>query len=238
VGYPQDRERWQQLSDHMRNAVRRLAWDEKAGLFLEGPGRKGDGFSQHSQAMAILAKVTTPVQQQRILKRLTSDSRLHRMKFMQSFYLARALEKAGGYNAFASHVLSLWRDAMAKHVTTWPEYPDPTRSDCHAWSSWIAADFITCILGVQPMLPGYSRILLQPHIEACQFAEGSAPTPLGKVSVLWHKTEGNKVHLQANVPEGIPVLLKLPGVELIEYLQGGNVFYDGPYKVTDVTSKQ
>ncbi len=226
AGHPQDAQRWRYQRDIMRAAVRGSAWDDPAGLFLDGPGRTMDGFSQHSQAMAILADVATPAQHKRILKRLTSDPHLHRMKFVQSFYLARALEKAGGYAAFNPHVLSIWRDALDKHVTTWPEYPDPTRSDCHAWSSWIAADFITCILGVQPQTPGFGSILLTPHIEACQFAEGSAPTPQGMVSVSWCKNDGG-LTLHAAVPEGIPTTLKIPGIELLNFPHGGEITFDG-----------
>lgn len=228
AGHPQDAQRWLSQRDKMREHVRFAAWDEKAGLFLEGPGRKKDGFSQHSQVMAILAGVADAGQQKRILRRLTTDSSLHRMKFMQSFYLARALEKAGGYAALTSHVLTLWYDALAKHVSTWPEYPDPTRSDCHAWSSWIAADFITCVLGIQPVKPGFAAIALKPHLEVTESAEGRAPTPNGTVYISWHRVNGN-VSLNAKVPEGIPTYLAIPGIESIDYASGGSITYDGPY---------
>jgi hypothetical protein len=233
LGYPQDAQRWESQRDHMRQAVRNKSWDETAELFLEGPGRKSDGFSQHSQVMAILGGVATREQQIRILSRLTSDTKLHRMKYMQSFYLARALEKAGGYQAFVPHVLSLWRDAMDKNVTTWPEYPDPTRSDCHGWSSWIAADFITCILGVQPLAPGFSNILIKPHLESCQFAEGCAPTPVGMVSVKWHKLGKRSISIEASVPAGVPTELVLPGLGPFKYPNGGQIKYDGAFKLMD-----
>ena len=238
VGYPQDGKRWEQQRDHMREVVRGTVWNERAGLFLEGPGRHSDGFSQHSQAVAILAGIATQDQQKRILKRLTSDTSLYRMKFMQSYYLARALEMAGGYSAFATHVLSLWRGAMDKRVTTWPEYPDPTRSDCHAWSSWIAADFITCILGVRPLTPGYSSIRLEPHFETGYYAEGSAPTPVGTVTVSWHKKNDQDLVLNAAVPQGIPTILKLPGIEPLQYPQGGDITYTGPIILSDAYVKR
>jgi alpha-L-rhamnosidase len=227
VGYPHDADRWQSQADATRKAVCEMNWDEKAGLFLDGPGRRSDGYSQHSQVMAILAGVATKKQQERILQRLTSDSRLQRMKYMQSFYLARALENAGVYREFSPHVLSLWRDALGKHLTTWPEYPDPTRSDCHAWSSWIAADFITCILGIQPLIPGFRQILLKPQIYACQFAEGSAPTPVGKVSVSWERKQENEIILHAQVPKGISTTVMLPGAVSRRYSEGGEIEYTG-----------
>jgi hypothetical protein len=224
AGDPQDAERWVPLADRLRSAVREGAWSPGEGLFLEGPGRTGDHLSQHSQALAILAGVATAEQAVRILERLTTDPSLYRMKFMQSFYLARALEKAGGYAAFGTHVLDLWREAMSKHVSTWPEYPDPTRSDCHAWSSWISADFVTCVLGIQPLRPGFEELLIAPHTEVCAHARGSAPIPAGEVRVDWRKDlDAGLIHLEAIVPEGTSTLVRLPGLEPVRFPSGGEI---------------
>lgn len=224
AGDPADAARWQPVAERLRGAVREAAWSEEEGLFLEGPGRVEDGLSQHSQALAILADVATPAQARRILERLTSDPTLHRMKFMQSYYLARALEKAGGYAAFGTHVLALWREALAKHVSTWPEYPDPTRSDCHAWGSWIAADFVTCVLGIRPRKAGYEEVRIAPHTEVGSYARGSAPTPNGIVTVAWEKDrDTGAVHLDALVPDGVPVTVELPGRPAARYPEGGRV---------------
>jgi hypothetical protein len=224
VGEETDAERWQQLSDELRRAIRVQAWSEQEGLFLEGPGRTYDRLSQHSQVMAILSGAASVEQTERILKRLTGDPALQRMQFMQRFYLARALEVAGGYGAFDAHVLSPWREALRKHVSTWPEYPDPTRSDCHAWSSWIAADFITCGLGIRPYRPGFEEILIAPHPDLCAHARGWAPTPHGRVSVDWRKDrETGIVYLYATAPEGVPTRVKLPGTDPRMYRSGGKI---------------
>jgi hypothetical protein len=224
AGEPADAVRWQPLAERVRTAVRDLAWSEEEGLFLEGPGRWDDPLSQHSQVMAILAGAATPVQTRRILTRLTTDETLIRMTFTQSFYLARALEMAGGYGAFASHLLEPWRDALAKHLTTWPEYPDPTRSDCHAWSSWIAADFVTSVLGVQPHTPGFGTIRIAPQIEVCNLVRGEAPTPHGPVSVVWRRDLlSGEVQLSAIVPKGVPAVVMLPGREPARFPAGGEI---------------
>ena len=232
AGEPLDAARWRPLADKLRHAVRTQAWSEREGLFLEGPGRLQDTLSQHSQCVAILANVPTPAQTRRILERLTSDARLHRMKFMQSFYLARALEKADGYRAFAPHVLSLWRDAMHKHVTTWPEYPDPTRSDCHAWSSWLAADFITSILGVRPGAPGFTEIHIAPQTAACDWAHGSAPTPHGPVHVDWRKNEAGNITFTATTPAGVPTVVALFGQAPQRFEDGGKITLSPPRPIT------
>lgn len=224
AGEPVDAERWRPLAERLRQAVRGSAWSEQEGLFLEGPGRTFDGLSQHTQAMAILSGAASTAQTRRILERLTADPVLHRMKFMQSYYLARALEQADGYAAFGDHVLALWREALDKHVSTWPEYPDPTRSDCHAWSSWIAADFVTCGLGIRPFTPGFQEILVAPRTEVGLYARGWAPTPMGRVTVDWRKDrDSGDVYLYATAPEGVPTRVKLPGMDPRRFGAGGRI---------------
>jgi alpha-L-rhamnosidase len=224
AGDPGDAQRWRPVADRLRRSVREQAWSEREGLFLDGPGRIQDGLSQHCQTMAILADVPTAEQTRRILERLTSDRSLYRMMFQQSFYLARALEKAGGYAAFSTHVLELWRAALAKNVTTWPEYPDPGRSDCHAWSSWIAADMITSVLGVRPLKPGFAEILIAPQTDASSYARGSAPTPAGAVTVDWRRDpDTGEVHLRASAPPGVPTRVELPGIEPQFFPAGGEI---------------
>lgn len=223
AGDPLDAERWPALADRLREAVRAGAWSEEEGLFLEGPGRTDDPLSQHSQALAILSDAATPEQTQRIVERLTTDASLIRTKFMQSYYLARALEKAGAYEAVATHVLEPWREMLDLHLTTWCEYL-PGRSDCHAWSSWIAVDFLTCVLGIKPAKPGFQEVLIRPQTGACEWARGSMPTPVGTVTVEWRKDPSTGiVALEAQAPEGIPTVVQLPGAEPERHDAGGKI---------------
>ncbi|TVR49183.1 MAG: hypothetical protein EA425_12915 [Puniceicoccaceae bacterium] len=208
AGEASDADRWAPLAERLRLGLRQSAWSEQEGLFLEGPGRS-DPLSQHTQCIAILADIATPEQTARILGRLTSDPSLLQMKFMQSFYLARALEKAGAYGPFWDHLLDRWREMLGNGVTTWQEYPDPTRSDCHAWSSWIAADFITTVLGIKVDRPR-NRLVLAPQTEGRSRAEGAAPTPFGTIEVSWIKQD-NRLSFTAEVPPGPEIVLRLPG---------------------------
>ena len=64
---PLDADRWRILAEDLRQAVREQAWSEREGLYLEGPGREFDAFSQHAQAMAILSGTATAAQAKRIL---------------------------------------------------------------------------------------------------------------------------------------------------------------------------
>ncbi len=222
AGEPEDAGRWRTLADRLRRSLQ-AAWSDEESLFLEGPDRPDDRLSQHSQALAILSGAAAPEQTQAILERLTSDPALIRTKLMQSFYLARALEAAGAYERFPDHVLAPWREMIGAHLSTWCEYW-PGRSDCHAWSSWIAADFLTCILGIKPGRPGFEEVLIRPQTGACEWARGSMPTPAGTVSVDWRKdADTGAVSLEASAPEGVPTVVELPGAGPRRFESGGDI---------------
>lgn len=220
AGEPLDALRWRDLPETLRRTVRSTAWSEEEGLYLEGPGRTDDRLSQHAQCLAILSDTATPDQTARILRRLISDESLIPMHLMQSYYLGQTLEKAGAYGGFHQHVLERWRAMLKNNLSTWQEYPDPTRSDCHAWSSWIAVDFITTVLGVRPGSPGWGRVRIQPAIDSLDHARGSTPTPAGTVTVSWRK-EAGQLHLEAETPTGVPVDLMLPGAAEETITEGG-----------------
>ncbi|MFW6189579.1 MAG: alpha-L-rhamnosidase C-terminal domain-containing protein [Planctomycetota bacterium] len=222
AGEPVDAEPWQELRDRLRPAMQK-AWSETEGLFLEAPDRPEDTLSQHSQVMAILSGAASDEQTARILERLTNDVDLHRTKLMQSFYLARALEKAGAYGRVDGHVLEPWREMLQMHLTTWCEYW-PGRSDCHAWSSWIAHDFLTAVLGIKPALPGFEEVLIRPQTGGRQWARGTMPTPVGAVDVSWEKDpETGALALEADTPVGVPVEVELPGMGRERFAAGGRI---------------
>jgi alpha-L-rhamnosidase len=43
-------------------------------------------------------------------------------------------------------------------LTTFAEKPDPTRSDCHAWSASPNYDFLATVAGIEPALPGFKTV--------------------------------------------------------------------------------
>ena len=219
AGSPDDALRWDRMIERITPIVRDGAWSESEGLFLEGPGRVDDRLSQHSQVLAILSGVATDAQMSRINVRLFDD-RLIPMKLMQSFYLARALERIGAYERFDSHVLNPWREMRALNLSTCAEYL-PGRSDCHAWSSWPAVDFVRAVLGVRPAAPGFARIDIAPQTDRLTHAQGGITSPVGRIDVSWQR-DGKSVTVSATVPAGVPTRIVLPGGEKT-FADGGRI---------------
>ncbi|WP_233265609.1 alpha-L-rhamnosidase [Leifsonia sp. AG29] len=67
--------------------------------------------------------------------------------------------------------------------------------------------------GIAPLEPGYAKVLIAPQPGGgLTEAETSLETPHGPVSVRW-RLEGDTVALEADLPDGIPGVLRLPGQE-------------------------
>jgi hypothetical protein len=225
AGHPDDAHRWIELGRRLSSIVRHDAWDPTAGLFRESIDRTDTRFSQHVQAGAINAGVASEAQAQRILTRLTADTGLLRARSMQAFYVTRALEKMGSFAVWHTQVLQPWRTFLAQHVTTWPEYPDPARSDSHAWSAWPAIDYITTVLGVRPLAPGWAGVRLSPQTAGLDWAKGVAPSPAGLIRVEWKK-RGRTVNYRAEIPRAFPAEFLIPGQEPQRFPDGGEIDFE------------
>lgn len=59
--------------------------------------------------------------------------------------------------------LQPWRDMLDLGLTTFAEMPEPTRSDCHAWSAHPILGLCRLAAGVESIAPGWSRCRIAPN---------------------------------------------------------------------------
>lgn len=211
-------------------AVRRIALDTADGLYFAVPGQNPK--SQHAQVWAVLAGIADGDEARRIMLRCIQDPSLLPCSYCMSFFLFRALEQVGLY-AETRSLWSRWESLLKKNVLTWPEADCEERSECHGWSALPLYEYIACILGVRPLVPGYRHILIEPLAPWIPRCHGTAATPHGPVSVNL-ETEGTILHIKAQTPEGIPVTVRLPGGRSQEYPRGGTIEFSGEFSVEGV----
>ena len=95
-------------------------------------------------------------------------------------YLTQALKKAGLANNYLE-TLGLWREMLDLGLTTFAEKPDPTRSDCHAWSASPNYDFLATVAGIEPASPGFKTVKVEPHLGKLNQIKGNMPHPQGAI---------------------------------------------------------
>jgi hypothetical protein len=149
-------------------------------LFADTPEKTG--FSQHPNALAIVTGLVEGDDARRIAAQLVDDRSLTESTLYFRYYIHSALLDAGLGDRFLDQ-LGTWREALRIGLTTWPEMPEPSRSDAHAWSSHIAFDFFRTMLGIRPTAPGFAKVRIAPHLGKLNDLSGTMPHPAGEISV-------------------------------------------------------
>ncbi len=93
--------------------------------------------------------------------------------------------------------LGPWREQLRLGLSTFAETPEPTRSDCHAWSAHPLIGFFQQVAGVSSIAPGWSKALIAPRTERIDWFRASIPHPRGELTVAW---EGGDLKIKSPVP--------------------------------------
>lgn len=180
------------LAEHYRkvyDSLCRYAWEkcwkEEKQMLADDPA--GESYSQHANIMGILSDAVPQEKQQALFNKLNTDPSLIQATFYYRFYLFRALKKVGLADRY-TQMLRPWEDMLAIGLTTFAENPEPTRSDCHAWSASPVYDFLATVCGVEPAEPGFRSVRVAPHLGSLKEVEGRIPHPAGIIEVKLKKS--------------------------------------------------
>lgn len=162
-----------------------------------------NSFSQHAGIMAILADAIPVEQEQEVLDNLLKDSLMSQATFYYRFYLTRAMIKVGKASDYYGQLMP-WRNMLKMGLTTFAEKPEPTRSDCHAWSASPVYDFLATICGIMPDAPGFQKVVIQPALGGLNEVKGRMPSPLGMISIALKLQKNGGVEGTIELPKGLP----------------------------------
>ena len=190
-------------------SVYRECWDEKFSLLADTPDKSS--FSQHANLLAVLFDVIPKDRQQQVMKQILRTNlgdasvdrnpKIAQVSYYFQFYLGRAVDHANLGNSYLE-LLQPWREMLALGLSTTPEYPDPSRSDSHAWSAHPIFDLPTIVAGIHPAEPGFKRVRIAPSLGKLNSLEISIPHPAGTIRTSY-KRSGEIVEAEINLPEGL-----------------------------------
>jgi hypothetical protein len=213
LGDPERARLYTDRADKAAEALRKLCWNEKAGLIADTPARSH--FSQHTNALAVWLDVIPREKQRDVLAKAlaarssvakTGGLALSEASYYFRFYLTRAMEHAGMADAYLS-TLQPWRDMLKMGLTTWAETPEPTRSDSHAWSAHPNFNLLRVVAGIRPGAPQFSEIVIEPHLGNLRNVSAAMPHPKGLIEVSYGAELGGGTSAKIRVPEGVPAHL-------------------------------
>jgi hypothetical protein len=140
------------------------------------------------------------------------DDELVQATYYFRFYLLRAMREAGMGNEYLNQ-MGPWYDALALGMTTFPEHPEPSRSDAHAWSSSPNYDFLATVAGIRPDSPGFETVLIEPKPGHLQKIMVVIPHPNGAIQVELDFLDGS-LNGMVQLPDNITGRLVWNGVEM------------------------
>jgi hypothetical protein len=176
---------YRELARNLKAATLRNCWDESRHLLADTPARKA--FSQHANVLAVLSGCVQGDKARALVVRLNTEPGLTQCTQYFRFYLLRAMKAVGLGDQYVS-MLQPWHDMLARGLTTFAERPDPTRSDCHAWSASPLYEFLATVCGVEPASPGFKTVRIEPHLGYLTHVQGTVPHPAGDIKVAFTRT--------------------------------------------------
>jgi alpha-L-rhamnosidase len=190
------------LAKSLASATYRQCFDSVRGVMANTPAK--NSFSVHANIMAVLTGSVPEKMSVPVMEHVLQDSSLSGCTFYYRFYLTRALKKAGMGDLYYS-LLRPWREMIARGLTTFAENPDPTRSDCHAWSASPLYDFFSTICGINPGSPGFATVEIRPALGELVNINCIMPHPNGMIRMDLTRRQGRSKSINGEVelPPGV-----------------------------------
>jgi hypothetical protein len=215
-GRKEEGNHFSQLADQLSKSTYEHCFDKAKMEMADTPEK--NSYSQHASIMAILADAIPAADEQKVMKNILYDTSLSQATFYYRFYLTRAMVKAGMADLYYSQ-LTPWRDMLRIGLTTFAEKPDPTRSDCHAWSASPEYDFLATICGIMPDAPGFSKVKIEPALGELTHVNGTMPVPDGTITVTLTRKDKTGIEGEVTLPEKLTGRFVWNGKEI--QLHGG-----------------
>ncbi len=169
---------YENIANNMIVAVKKHCWDDDKKYFADS--HEKDEFSMHAQIFAVLTGAIDENEIKEFVLRFEKDNSLIQPTMYFRFYLTQALKVAGLSDKYPE-TMGLWHDMLDLGLTTFAEKPDPTRSDCHAWSASPNYDFLATIAGIEPASPGFKTVKIEPYLGYLKEIKGKMPHPNGTI---------------------------------------------------------
>ena len=193
--------KYEMLGNDIRRSVYQYCFDSDKGLMADSPQK--DNFSQHANILAILTDTfSEPTSHATILHSILNQAQISQATLYFKFYLFEALEKAGLGHLFLE-TLGPWQKMLGNGLSTFAETPDPTRSDCHAWSASPVYYFLSLVAGVKPGSPGFKTVKIAPQLENLKHIAIKVPHRLGMIDMKLEKRKNNRLKGSLILPPGL-----------------------------------
>lgn len=211
-GKKKEADAYLKLADELANSTFQKCFNKEKGVMADTPEKHF--YSQHASIMALLADAIPKNQETAVLQNILHDTSLIQATFYYRFYLTQALKKTSLADMYYAQ-LAPWRDMLKTGLTTFAENPEPTRSDCHAWSASPNYDLLATVCGIMPSKAGFSTVKIQPSLGDLTSIKGKMPHPLGMIEVAFQRKNKTGIMGDIVLPKGLTGTFLWQGKEIL-----------------------
>lgn len=199
LGEPELAARFRRYGKALCNCIVRAFFIPESGLFADT--LSGNAFSEHAQCLALLSgfldnELETTVQH----NLFDSHAELTNSTVYFSFYYLETCGKYDRYDKFMER-MGIFAEINKLDLMTMLESPEPSRSDCHAWSAHPLYHFFATLLGIRPASPGFSSVKISPLSGIPGDIRGRMPHIKGMIEVRTDRNGHVHLSLPPNLPE-------------------------------------
>ena len=215
-------ERWlgeAALAERDQADARRVAaaaeayWREEEGAYAENA--EATLFSEHAQCLAVLSGLLPQERREAVANAIATgtagDQPLIPMTIYFSHYFFEACRILHRMEPLFDRLRGTWGELVKLGLKTPLEKPEPSRSDCHAWSSHPLFHLHATLLGVRPTCFGMTDLTITPQLGPLPTLAGRLPLPhplSGEIVSNWRQENG---HLSGSItlPQGVHATLRI-----------------------------
>jgi hypothetical protein len=201
VGGDPEQAAWaERKANELAQAATVAFWDEARGLLADDLAHTR--FSEHSQLLALLSGRLAEPMASRVGQNLFCDLNLERATIYFSHYYLEVCRLLNRMDKYFER-MGLWFYLKEMGLKTPLEMPEPSRSDCHAWSSHPLFHAFATILGVRPGSAGFATVRIEPRLGELKWARGRMPHPAGGWITVEVRRDGTGLHARIELPPGL-----------------------------------
>lgn len=208
-GEPELEALWRRRAVALAATVRQKFFDaDRACLADDLPHTQ---WSLHAQVYGVLTGVLSPEEGSAAIDRARRDEAFAPASYVFRFYLFEALRRLGRGGEIVAE-LGAWQSMLDQGAVTVWEQLEPTRSDCHAWSSHPLFHLPCSVLGVQPAQPGFASVAIAPQPGPLRRIEAAVAHPRGSIEAAL-EFAGGRCSGRVRLPAGVSGRLHWAGAE-------------------------
>jgi alpha-L-rhamnosidase len=159
---------------------------ERAGGYIERDADPTAGPSEHAEALWRVMQIIAGRPVDRWPAAELEAANAAKCTYYFSYYKHLAMAGADpGFDYLAE--LGPWKQMIEDGLTTFAENPEPTRSDCHAWSAHPILGFFQIVAGVTSVSPGWAKAKIAPRPGSLRRFDANIAHPQGELRVRYEE---------------------------------------------------